>query len=496
MRSLLRRTVEFYKLGYSGPIAPLKTFSACTISEPIRSMQKGDHIGKLVVSMPQDPADLPSEVGHDELSLRGDGAYLFVGGLGGLGRSTTTWLAEKGARHLVFFSRSAGQVSDDDPLVRELQSLGCTVTRVSGDVTVYEDVVRGMKAAGKPIVGVLQASMVLKVSLNNNHVSYSVQNPKTCPQDSSLDDMSWDQWTAASRPKIQGTWNLHNALLREQAEKPVDHFLLFSSLGAMTGQWGQANYNAGNTFLDAFVSYRRSLGLAASAVNIGVVGDIGYVSENPAVLDSLRATGQYIMREPELLDCLELMLRRSGPPAPRGGGDQEATRRPGSFRYSQQSQLGTGLRSLLPITAPNNRTPWRRDPRMLVYRNVEQGAGTTSSADHAGSSAGAEELSRFLRDIASSMALLRSGEAAALLAREVGRTLLGFMMRAEGEELDLGAPLSAVGIDSLVSIELKNWIRRRLGAEVTVLEIVRAESLARLGETVQQKLIDKYQARR
>lgn len=311
--------------------------------------------------------------------------------------------------------------------------------------------------------------------------------------------MSWAQWTAASRPKIQGTWNLHNALLNEQADQPVDHFLLFSSLGAMTGQWGQANYNAGNTFLDAFVSYRHSLGLAASVVNIGVVGDVGYVSENPSVLDSLRATGQYIMREPELLDCLELVLKRSSPAAQDSaarrdrGGKQPA--QPGTFRYVQPSQLGTGLRSLLPITAPNNRTPWRRDPRMLVYRNVEQqGAGAGANTSDPSSAAG-EELNKFLRDIASDMALLRSGEAASLLAREVGKTLLGFMMRAEAE-LDLDAPLGAVGIDSLVSIELRNWTRRRLGVEVSVLEIARAESLARLGETVQGKLVEKYQARR
>lgn len=144
----------------------MKTFSANTISEPIRTMQKGDHVGKLVVNMPHDHADLPSETGHDELSLRSDGAYLFVGGLGGLGRSITTWLVEKGAKHLVFFSRSAGKLRDADPFVQELQSLGCTVTRVSGDVTIYEDVVRAMKAAGRPIVGVLQASMVLQVSFN------------------------------------------------------------------------------------------------------------------------------------------------------------------------------------------------------------------------------------------------------------------------------------------------------------------------------------------
>lgn len=164
VRSLLRRAVEFYQQGHIKPIYPMKTFSACTISEPIRTMQKGDHIGKLVVSMPHDHADLPSETGYDELCLRTDVAYLFVGGLGGLGRSITTWLVEKGAKHLVFLSRSAGQLGDDDPFVQELQSLGCTVTKVSGDVIIYEDITRAIKAAGRPIVGVLQASMVLQVS--------------------------------------------------------------------------------------------------------------------------------------------------------------------------------------------------------------------------------------------------------------------------------------------------------------------------------------------
>ena len=99
-------------------------------------------------------------------------------------------------------------------------------------------------------------------------------------------DMSWDQWVTATNPKIQGTSNLHDALLCEQAG-PLDIFILFSSAGAMTGQWGQAKYNTGNTFLDAFMSYRHSLGLPANVVNIGSIGNVGYVSE---VLDTLRAT--------------------------------------------------------------------------------------------------------------------------------------------------------------------------------------------------------------
>lgn len=55
-------------------------------------------------------------------------------------------------------------------------------------------------------------------------------------QDNNLEDMSWQQWTTVSQPKIQGTWDLHNALIQEQAQ-PVDQFFLFSSAGAVSGQW-------------------------------------------------------------------------------------------------------------------------------------------------------------------------------------------------------------------------------------------------------------------
>jgi len=467
MKGLMERILEYYVQGHIRPVDPLTTRPATEIVEVIRFMQKAQHLGKIVVTMPASRDELESEELRKPIALQSDAAYLLVGGLGGLGRSVTTWLAERGARHFVFLSRSAASVSDDDPFVRELCALGCTAARVSGDVACYEDVVRAVRAAGgRPVAGVLQASMVLR--------------------DNRLVDMSWEEWTAASRPKIQGTWNLHNALLREQPERPLDLFFLFSSAGAMMGQWGQANYNAGNTFLDAFVQYRHALGLAASVLNIGAIGDVGYVSENTDVINSLRATSEYIMEEPALLDCVELMLKRSDPdpvPHPKAYMDEG--------RYAQRAQLGIGRRSLLPITAPANRTVWRRDPRMLVYRNLEEAAPGGSAGVGASSD---EELTQLLREASSNMTLLRSPDTAERLARELRNTLLGFMMRSE-DELDLDDPLASVGIDSLMSIELRNWVRRRIGAEVPLLELVRASSLRGLGATVQRKLVEKYEAR-
>lgn len=295
-------------------------------------------------------------------------------------------------------------------------------------------------------------------------------------------DMKWDEWQAAVQPKVQGTWNLHHALLSEQPEESLDFFFLFSSAGAMSGQWGQANYNAGNTFLDAFVGYRHSLGLPASTVNIGFIQDIGYLSQNPEILDSLRSTAQYLMREPELLESIELMLHRSSPAE--SFADQTLS------RYVTRSQIGIGLRSILPLDAPGNRTLWRKDPRMLVYRNLEIQSGPVPSSIGSG-----QVLAQFLREIGSNMTMLKAPETAELLAGEIGRTLFGFLMRAETEVVDLDAPLASVGIDSLISIELRNWIRRSLGVEVTVLEIVRADSVRDLGVVAQKKLVEKYEAR-
>lgn len=160
----MTRAMDYYRAGFIQPIKPTRTFDAVSIVDAIRYMQRGQHMGKIVISMPENSTDLPAEPSRQELVLRHDRAYLFVGGLGGLGRSIATWLLEHGARHLVFFSRSAGKVPDDDPFVQELADLECMTTMVSGDVSKHDDVLRAIRASGKPVGGVLQSSMVLRVS--------------------------------------------------------------------------------------------------------------------------------------------------------------------------------------------------------------------------------------------------------------------------------------------------------------------------------------------
>ena len=460
---LLDRMMEFVREGHIKPVLPMRTFDAANVSEPMRLMQKAQHIGKMVVTMPTS-ADtvLPSEAAYEPFRARSDATYLLTGGLGGLGRSLSTWLAERGARHFVFLSRSAGK-PEHEAFFQELAHLGCTSIGVSGDCTNYDDVVRAVKAAGRPIRGVFHASMVL--------------------EDNSFLDFSFDQWSAPFKPKVEGAWNLHKALSSEQ----LDFFFLFSSFGAMFGQWGQANYSAANTFIDAFVSYRHSLGLPASTINIGVMGDVGWVAENPEALEKLQAAASHVSQESDFLECAELMLMRPG-----------LMQQPDPQRFVQHSQIGFGLRSTLPILSPNNRVVFRKDPRMLVYRNLESDVGWSAAPTtqgQAGADPADEELTRFLQGAAANMALLRSEETATFFARNVGRTLFGFMLRSE-DEYDVQTPMVELGIDSLVSIELRNWMRKRFGVDVNALEITMAGSLLELGGLLQTKMVEKLQARR
>ena len=177
--SLLRRAMEYYEQGYIKPIAPIKEFQAVEVEAAMRYMQKGQHIGKIVVTFPQNPTELEATTNTRDLVLRPDVSYLSIGGLGGLGRSIASWLVERGARHLIFLSRSAGSVTSEDPYIKELAARGCSVQTFSGSVANMNDVKRVVASAAKPIAGVLQASMVLDVSshlhnLHANHLTWCV----------------------------------------------------------------------------------------------------------------------------------------------------------------------------------------------------------------------------------------------------------------------------------------------------------------------------------
>ena len=278
-------------------------------------------------------------------------------------------------------------------------------------------------------------------------------------KDSSITEMAYEDWQTVLAPKVQGTWNLHETL---KAEK-LDFFIMFSSLSGIVGQSGQANYAAANTFLDAFVEYRHHLHLPASVMDIGVVEDVGYVSQNPAILKQFRAIDAQTVSEQALLEALEMAIIQSG------------RQQPSPSTTTNQNQIIVGLGSRASILDPRSRCTWKRDVRMSVYRNTE------AAASFGTPTAGNESLKGFLSAIAANPSLLAEASSLDFLSQEIGACICSFV-QTPVEELNVTRSLAAMGIDSLLAIELRNWWRQALGLEITTLEILGSDNVHGLGK--------------
>ena len=280
--------------------------------------------------------------------------------------------------------------------------------------------------------------------------------------------MTHEDWNTTLTSKVRGTWNLHKAL----QDKTLDFFLLFSSISGIIGQWGQSNYAAANAFLDSFVQYRQNLGLPASVIDVGVMGDVGYVSQNAAMLEALRTSSAHTLGESDLLSAVSMAIKSSTP--------RPMTDTP----YCNRSQLAIGMASTKLMTDPSNRSVWKRDLRMALYRN------RTASKD-SGPSNASEGLKEFLSAISSDPEVLDQKENADFLTREIGMRIKSLILSSD-DELDPKRTLADMGVDSLVSIEIRNWWRRTLGLEISVLEIMNAGSVERLGSVAVEGLKAKF----
>jgi hypothetical protein len=94
---LLEETVSLYERGIITPISPLTVFDASKVEDAMRLMQKGSHMGKIVVTMPSTFEEMATPPTKPNFSLNSDASYVLVGGLGGLGRAVAVWMAEAGA---------------------------------------------------------------------------------------------------------------------------------------------------------------------------------------------------------------------------------------------------------------------------------------------------------------------------------------------------------------------------------------------------------------
>lgn len=147
----------------------LQIFEAKNFSEAFESVSNAYEFDKVILKTPvkEDGCLFFPATYQTPLRFRSDACYLMVGGLGGLGRAVATWMVENGARSLLFLSRSARESSATLPFFNELRSQGCAVLTYAGSVDKMEDVINAIKLTTMPLAGVMQMSMVLRVSIHS-----------------------------------------------------------------------------------------------------------------------------------------------------------------------------------------------------------------------------------------------------------------------------------------------------------------------------------------
>ncbi|KAI0202478.1 hypothetical protein F4808DRAFT_468584 [Astrocystis sublimbata] len=447
-RRLLEASIKLYTDGLVKPIGPIMCLSPSDIKHAFQEFQGGRRpIGSVCVQYPDDLQTLPVAPSSDELQFRGDRSYVLVGGLGGLGRCTAVWLAERGARSLIFLSRTASAGGDkEQSLIKELEALGCQVQIVTGSVSDTATVQAMVANVAKPIAGLLHLALVLK--------------------DEALLDMTLESWQGATEAKVQGTWNLHHAL----KDQPLDFFVLLSSIYGVQGNPKQANYAAASTFLDAFVQFRQQQGLPASVVDLGVVEDIGFVSQNTVILENLRRAGAQLIREKDFLGSLQLAIEASPIPAPLPSATS-------SYVNGAQFVVGLGQHP------PDARGLGLKLDGSTMNQHVEA---TKNEDDQEG------ELQAFMeavRDPTSSV-LQDETAAAQFLAGQVARCLKTLLIFSDNADLDLGQGMADLGVDSLIAIELQSWWVQSLGSHVTIFELTNSASILELGKLALSRILE------
>ncbi|KAK4508593.1 hypothetical protein PRZ48_002332 [Zasmidium cellare] len=428
LSALMEDVLELYRAGEIGGIEPLEVFGVEDMEKALRRFGSRNRIGKIAINFEDQDAVLDVRPFKYRATFSPEKSYLMIGCLGGIGRSLSKWMMARGARRFVFLGRSGLDKASARDLVQELKNLGASVEVVRGDVTKLADVEAVVERADSPIGGVIQAAMGLDEAL--------------------FSAMSNESWHTAIDPKVTGTWNLHNAIKGRDSE--LDFFLMTSSVSGAVGTATESNYCAANAFLDSFARHRRSLGLPATAVGLGMINEVGYLHENPDIEALLLRKGILPINEDEMLQIIDLAL-------------SSQFSMPHAYDEAAESHMLTGLEPLgiLELRKQGFKISnlALEDPRSSILASA-LGDETDSSVNQ--SNALPREVSS---DLEAGM------ELKAAIRKHISQRFCDLVLM-EPSKVDTSKPLSAYGIDSMLAAEFRTWFFKAFKVDVPFLELL------------------------
>ncbi|WP_349345277.1 type I polyketide synthase [Streptomyces rapamycinicus] len=191
----------------------------------------------------------PARGRRAQLPVRADATYCVTGGLGAVGRELTAELVDRGARHLLLVGRraEADLTQDAVALLAGVRGAGVEVLYRGGGCDSPEALAALDADLGTmpPVAGVVHAAGTLERS--------------------PVADLTAEDFASALSAKAGAAWWLHLVF----ANRPLDFFVLVSSVSALWGTEDCAAYSAANGALDALAAHRAGLGLPAVSLAYG-----------------------------------------------------------------------------------------------------------------------------------------------------------------------------------------------------------------------------------
>jgi NADPH:quinone reductase-like Zn-dependent oxidoreductase/SAM-dependent methyltransferase/acyl carrier protein len=383
---------------------PIKVFPVAEVAGAFRYMSQARHIGKIVVSHVGAASGASAGSGAPSWQRTGfdaDGSYWITGGLAGLGLLVTQWMVEQGARHVVVTARSEPSEQALEA-IRHMEQKGAEVVVSRGDVSDRSHLDEVFSKFGRvlpPLRGIVHSAGAL--------------------DDGVLLHQSWERFQRVFAAKVAGSWHLH-ALTKAL---PLDFFVMFSSAVSLLGSAGQGSHVAACAFEDGLAYYRRTLGLPALSIDWGPWAEAGAATRG-TIRQRVQLQGFQLIPPDQGLRVLENLLR------------QDRTR--------------AGVLAV----------DWRQFSDSLPRRSAllcELTLGTeTPSASALRKSDQTQDLLRQLNQAA-------TGKRQKLLMDYVKRQSVKVLGLDSTQALDPKQPLSELGLDSLMAVELRSLLSAELG---------------------------------
>lgn len=423
-RRLLTEVTDLMRQGKLTPL-PYRSFPSYRADAAFRLMAAGKHTGKVLLAFADVFHAVSGEMPHVPFEVDPAATYLITGGFGGFGKVLARWLSGRGATHLVLAGRRGAAAPGAAEFIGELEVAGTEVLAVRADAGRPEDVDGIFDAIGS-------TGRPLKGVF---HLAMVID-------DAPLAALTPERMDRVIRPKAQGAWSLH----RRTKDLDLDAFVMFSSASSIFGNPGQGNYAAANAFLDSLAHHRRAMGLPALSVNWGVLGGDGYVARNEKVAEYLARQGTLALDPKEVVSLLETFLAARSPQVAALRAD-----------WAKWRQAFRGLHD----------SPFHE---RIFASEVDADDGTSQTGDWRAriDSAAAEDradvIVRALQDV------------------------VGTVLRVKPDSLRPDQPLTDLGLDSLMGVEIENLIESSVGVTLPPASLMRARTIGQIAALIHEHL--------